>query len=49
MKAWQPLLTPGPVIIAFLVIGAVFIAIGAVLFTFSANVRTDIINTLLLL
>jgi len=35
MKAWQPLLTPGPVIISFFVIGIVFIPIGAVLFTFS--------------
>jgi hypothetical protein len=43
MKAWQPLLTPGPVIISFFVIGIVFIPIGAVLFTFSNAVSIIII------
>ena len=42
LKAWQPLLTPGPVIISFFVIGVVFIPIGAVLYTFSNAVSNYI-------
>jgi hypothetical protein len=39
MKAWQPLLTPGPVIIAFLVIGIVFVPLGVILLITSNNVH----------
>jgi len=38
LKAWQPILTPVPVIISFLVIGIVFIPIGAVLLDASHRV-----------
>jgi hypothetical protein len=39
LKAWQPLLTPGPVIIAFVVIGVIFIPVGVILLITSNNVR----------
>jgi len=38
LKAWQPILTPLPVIISFLVVGAVFIPIGITLLTASNSV-----------
>eukprot|EP01006_Ploeotia_vitrea_P036447 TRINITY_DN66022_c2_g1_i1.p1 TRINITY_DN66022_c2_g1~~TRINITY_DN66022_c2_g1_i1.p1 ORF type:complete len:330 (+),score=175.78 TRINITY_DN66022_c2_g1_i1:126-1115(+) len=38
LKAWQPLLTPGWVILTFLVIGVVFIPIGAVIMDASNKV-----------
>lgn len=38
LKAWQPILTPVPVIISFLVIGIAFIPIGAVLLAASNSV-----------
>lgn len=38
LKAWQPLLTPAYVIATFFVIGIVFIPIGAVIYSASANV-----------
>jgi len=38
LKAWQPLLTPGPVIISFLVIGIVFVPLGVVLLITSNNI-----------
>eukprot|EP01098_Paradermamoeba_levis_P012613 TRINITY_DN5550_c0_g1_i2.p1 TRINITY_DN5550_c0_g1~~TRINITY_DN5550_c0_g1_i2.p1 ORF type:complete len:321 (+),score=95.35 TRINITY_DN5550_c0_g1_i2:93-1055(+) len=38
LKAWQPILTPQPVIIAFLVVGIIFIAIGIPLLIASNSV-----------
>jgi len=38
LKAWQPLLTPFYVILAFVIIGVIFIPIGAVIFVASQNV-----------
>ncbi|GAM28032.1 hypothetical protein SAMD00019534_112080 [Acytostelium subglobosum LB1] len=38
MKAWEPILTPTPVIITFIVIGVIFIPIGAVMISASNNV-----------
>ncbi|KYQ88645.1 hypothetical protein DLAC_10819 [Tieghemostelium lacteum] len=38
LKAWEPILTPGPVIISFIIIGIVFIPIGAVMITASKDV-----------
>eukprot|EP01115_Flamella_aegyptia_P011914 TRINITY_DN57508_c0_g1_i1.p1 TRINITY_DN57508_c0_g1~~TRINITY_DN57508_c0_g1_i1.p1 ORF type:complete len:226 (-),score=14.02 TRINITY_DN57508_c0_g1_i1:228-905(-) len=38
LKAWQPILTPKPVIITFLVLGVIFIPIGAVLLDASNRV-----------
>jgi len=38
LKAWQPILTPKPVITTFLVLGIIFIPIGAVLLVASNNV-----------
>jgi len=38
LKAWQPILTPKPVITTFLVLGTVFIPIGVVLLVASNNV-----------
>jgi len=38
LPAWQPILTPIPVIVSFLVIGIVFIPVGYVLFQASENV-----------
>lgn len=39
LRAWQPILTPLPVIISFLVIGFVFIPVGVVLLETSNAVR----------
>src|SRR4051794_22420145 len=38
LKAWQPILTPIPVIVTFLVVGIVFIPIGVVLLVASNSV-----------
>ncbi|EFA86692.1 hypothetical protein PPL_00494 [Heterostelium album PN500] len=38
LKAWEPILTPTPVIISFIVIGIVFIPIGAVMISASNSV-----------
>jgi len=39
LKAWQPILTPLPVIISFLVIGIIFIPVGVVLLEASNSVK----------
>jgi len=39
LKAWQPILTPFPVIVTFLVVGIVFIPIGVVLLVSSDEVQ----------
>eukprot|EP01113_Clastostelium_recurvatum_P009626 TRINITY_DN1465_c0_g1_i2.p1 TRINITY_DN1465_c0_g1~~TRINITY_DN1465_c0_g1_i2.p1 ORF type:complete len:315 (+),score=65.26 TRINITY_DN1465_c0_g1_i2:173-1117(+) len=39
LKAWQPILTPKPVIIAFLAIGIIFVPIGAVMVWSSNSVE----------
>lgn len=41
LKAWQPILTPRPVILSFLIIGIVFIPIGAGI-VYSSNQVTEI-------
>jgi len=38
LKAWQPILTPKPVIFTFLILGIVFIPIGVVLLSYSNSV-----------
>jgi hypothetical protein len=38
LKAWQPILTPKPVIITFLVLGILFVPIGVILLTASNQV-----------
>jgi cell cycle control protein 50 len=38
LKAWQPILTPKPVIMTFVAVGIVFVVIGAVLFSESERV-----------
>jgi hypothetical protein len=38
LKAWQPILTPVPVVITFIVVGIVFIPIGVVLLVASNSV-----------
>jgi len=43
LKAWQPILTPIPVIITFLVVGIVFIPIGVVLLVYS-NIVVEVIQ-----
>ncbi|EAL69237.1 hypothetical protein DDB_G0276567 [Dictyostelium discoideum AX4] len=44
LKAWEPILTPGPVIIAFIVIGIVFIPIGAAIINSSNKVLEHVIR-----
>ncbi|EGG23050.1 hypothetical protein DFA_05180 [Cavenderia fasciculata] len=39
LKAWEPILTPAPVIITFIVIGIIFIPIGAVMLNASNQVQ----------
>jgi hypothetical protein len=39
LKAWQPILTPLPVIISFLIIGIVFIPVGVILLEASNSVK----------
>jgi len=41
LKAWQPILTPKPVIFSFLIIGIVFIPIGAGI-VYSSNQVVDV-------
>jgi len=38
LKSWQPILTPFPVIVSFLVVGIIFIPIGSILLNASNNV-----------
>ncbi|KAF2070911.1 hypothetical protein CYY_007777 [Polysphondylium violaceum] len=38
LKAWEPILTPAPVIISFIIIGVIFIPIGAVMINASNSV-----------
>jgi hypothetical protein len=40
LKACQPILTPIPVIITFLVIGIIFVPVGVVMLISSNNVRS---------
>ena len=39
LKAWQPILTPGYLILSFIVIGAPFIGVGSYLMAVDSDVR----------
>jgi len=41
LKAWQPILTPKPVIISFFVLGLIFLPLGIGLLITSNNVKNN--------
>lgn len=40
LPAWQPILTPGPVIVTFFIVALIFLPIGIVLLVTSGKVRS---------